>query len=126
MTTPGDSSSAMTKHSRLLALAKQRQQECWPGYKSLADYFGGVYECDFVSPLTKTAGNVDAVIMVLLQDWSSDDELSQGLDENTLRRGYDPTQPTGRNLQQFLNITFGVSLSASTGQTCFRLSSVEG
>ena len=119
MTTPSDSSSAMTKHSRLLALAKQRQQECWPGYKSLADYFGGVYECDFVSPLTKTAGNVDAVIMVLLQDWSSDDELSQGLDENTLRLGYDPTQPTGRNLERFLNTTFGLSLADIYGTNVF-------
>lgn len=101
----------MNKHSRLLALAKQRQRERWPDYKSLADYPGGIYECDFVSPFTKTAGNVDADIMVLLQDWSSDDELSQGLDDNTLRLGYDPTQPTGRNLERLLKVTFGVALT---------------
>ena len=109
----------MNKHSRLLALAKQRQRERWPDYKSLADYPRGIYECDFVSPFTKTAGNVDADVMVLLQDWSSDDELSRGLDENTLRLGYDPTQPTALNLEQFLKTTFGVSLSDVYGTNLF-------
>ena len=111
--------SCMNKYSRLRALAKQRQRERWPDYKSLSDYPDGIYECDFVSPFTKTAGNVDADVMVLLQDWSSDDELSQGLDENTLRLGYDPTQPTGRNLEQFLNTTFGLSLSDIYGTNVF-------
>ena len=57
------------KNARLLALARLRQATRWPGYKSIADYHHGVYECDFVSPYTKTAGNVDAEVMVLLQDW---------------------------------------------------------
>lgn len=109
----------MNKHSRLLALAKRRQRERWLGYKSLVDYHGGSYECDFVSPFTKTAGNVNADVMVLLQDWSSDDELTQGLDENTQRLGHDPTQPTGRNLEQFLNTNFGLSLRDTYGTNLF-------
>jgi hypothetical protein len=61
----------MDKRARLLSLARLRQSTRWRGYTSIADYHGGVYECDFVSPYTKTAGNSDAEIMVLLQDWSS-------------------------------------------------------
>ncbi len=52
----------MNKHLRLLALSKLRQAARWPGYKSIADYHDGLYECDFVSPFTKTAGNVNAEV----------------------------------------------------------------
>ena len=65
----------LDKQSSLLRLARMRQSTRWPAYKCVGDYRGGVYECDFVSPYTK-AGNVDAEIMVMLQDWSSDDSLS--------------------------------------------------
>src|SRR5215203_7205052 len=70
----------LNKHHRLRTLAKNRQATRWPHYKSIADYQVGVYECDFVSPFTIGAGNVEADVMVLLQDWSSDDELTRGLD----------------------------------------------
>jgi hypothetical protein len=101
----------LSKRRRLLALAKLRQVTRWPDYKPIADYRDGVYECDFVSPFTKGAGNVNAEVMVLLQDWSSHDELNRGLDEETVRLGYSPTQPTSRNLERLLKTTFGLSLS---------------
>lgn len=110
---------AMTKRRRLLALAKLRQATRWPDYKSIADYHAGVYECDFVSPFTKAAGNVDAEVMVLVQDWSSDDELSRGLDDKTRRLGYCATQPTVRNLKQLLKTTFDLSLSDIYGTNLF-------
>lgn len=69
----------MNKHSRLIALASLRQVTRWPGYTSIGDYDDGAYECAFVSPFTKTGGNVDAEVMVLLQDRSSDDELRRGM-----------------------------------------------
>src|ERR1019366_945036 len=109
----------MNKHSRLLTLAKLRQATRWSGYTSIADYSGGAYECDFVSPFTKSACNVDADVMVVLQDWSSDEELSRGLDESTRRLGYTPTQPTSRNLERLLKITFGLSLSDIYGTNLF-------
>jgi hypothetical protein len=40
-------------------------------YSGIGDYHDGAYECERVSPYTKTAGNVDADVMVLLQDWAS-------------------------------------------------------
>ena len=67
------------KHARLLALAYRRRAAEWPrerGYKCIGDYHRGVYECDFVSPYTRGACNVDAQLMILLQDWASDDVLS--------------------------------------------------
>lgn len=103
----------------MLALAKLRQATRWPGYTSIADYHDGVYECDLVSPYTKTAGNVNAEAMVLLQDWSSDESLSQPLDENARRLGYTPTLPTNRRLEQLLKTTFGLSLSDIYGTNLF-------
>lgn len=107
------------KESALLALAKQRQLTRWPGYSGIGDYYAGRYECDFVSPFTKAAGNVNAKVMVVLQDWSSDEELQQGLDEETRRLGYDPGQPTICNLKRLLRATFGLSLSAIYGTNLF-------
>src|ERR671918_805686 len=64
------------KHARLLKLARLRQESRWPGYRCIGDYCKRRYECDFVSPYTRSAGNVDAELMILLQDWSSDEVLS--------------------------------------------------
>ena len=66
----------LPKKSRLLALAKKRQQAKREGYKNIGDYHSGRYECDFVSPYTKTASNVDSPLLIMLQDWASDDFLS--------------------------------------------------
>jgi hypothetical protein len=101
----------MDKPARLLSLARLRQATRWAGYRSIADYHGGVYECDFVSPYTKSAGNVDAEIMVLLQDWCSHESLSGPLDEAARDLGYTPSEPTNRNLARLLQATFGLSIS---------------
>lgn len=101
----------MDKRARLLALAKHRQAETWPGYHSIADYHHGAYECDHVSPVTKSAGHVDAQVMILLQDWSSHDALSGRLDIGARDLGYTPSEPTFRNLERLLSSTFDLSLS---------------
>ena len=98
----------MTKHERLLALAKLRQSSVWPGYHSIAEFQGGVYECDHVSPYTKSAGNVDADVMVLLQDWSGAKSLRGRLDVGARDLGYTPKEPTNRNLERLLLSTFGL------------------
>jgi hypothetical protein len=109
----------MDKQARLLELAKTRMATRWPGYNSIADYHGGIYECDFVSPFTKAAGNTDAKVFVLLQDWSSDEDLSRGLDEVTVKLGYDRNQPTNRNLERLLQATFAASLKDVYGTNLF-------
>lgn len=98
----------MNKHRALQLLAKKRQKSRWPGYKCIGDYKGGKYECDHVSPYSKTAGNVDSQIFVLLQDWSSNDVLRGKLDPDSITHGYGTKVRTNTTLQRLLKEHFGV------------------
>jgi hypothetical protein len=103
----------MDKHQQLLELAQKRKRTRWPGYRCIGDYHGGFFECDYVSPYTKGASNVDSDIMVILQDWSSDEVLSGPLDPIAVKNseyGHDPSRPTNINLKRLLNNHFGVQL----------------
>ena len=100
----------MDKQDLLLALAQKRKTTIWPGYGRIGDYHDGAYECDFVSPYTKSAGNVDAEIFVLLQDWSSDESLRCSLDSDCVRYGLTRTFPTNKRLVELLRHHFGVEL----------------
>jgi restriction system protein len=62
-----------------------------------------------VSPYTKTAGNIDADIMVMLQDWSSDQDLRKGYMEERATLGYNQNAPTNPNLHLLLEDVFGVT-----------------
>lgn len=101
----------MDKNSQLLELAQKRKRSRWNGYKCIGDYHGGVYECDYVSPYTKGAHNVDSDIMVILQDWSSDQTISGEPDQEGMKYGHSPSLPTNKNLIRLLNVHFGVRLS---------------
>jgi hypothetical protein len=109
----------MDKRAELLALVRLRKATRWPAYKCIGDYHKGAYECDFVSPYTKTAGNVDAEIMVMLQDWASDDVLRGPFHEPSATLGHDPSRPTNKNLIKLLNMTFGVTLRDTYGTNLF-------
>jgi hypothetical protein len=100
----------MSKQSELLALAKRRQSTKWDRYTGIGDYHDGRYECDFVSPYTKSAGNVDAEIMVMLQDWSSDEAMKEPFDEECANLGYTPSLQTNKTLIRLLNKTFELTL----------------
>lgn len=90
------------KHARLLDLARCRRGTRWPLHKCIADYHQGRYECDFVSLYTKSASNVDARVMVLLQDWSCDETLSGKLLPEGVTVGHDPHRQTNRRLRVLL------------------------
>jgi hypothetical protein len=107
------------KQAELLTLAKIRQQTRWDGYKCIGDYHGGAYECDFISPYTKTAGNVDAKVMVVLQDWTSDESLRGPLSEERAKLGHTPHLPTNRNLSRLLAETFELALRDTYGTKLF-------
>lgn len=87
-----------TKAEALRRLTRQRQSERWPGYNTIGDYHDGVYECDHVSPYTRSAGNLDAEVFILLQGWVSHDFLAGPVDEKLIRFGRKPSLPTNRNL----------------------------
>lgn len=101
---------AVDKKEALLELARVRQLARWDGFRGIGDYHDGCYECNFVSPYTKSAGNVDSDIFVLLQDWSSDGWLSGPLDADARSLGYSPGLPTNRNLNQLLQEVFATRL----------------
>jgi len=103
----------MDKHRQLFDLAQKRKRTRWAGYRCIGDYHGGFHECDYVSPYTKGASNVDSDILVILQDWSSHEVLSRPLDSNAIKNseyGHDPSRPTNINLKRLLNDHFGVQL----------------
>ena len=99
------------KAERLLALAKLRQQTRWPEYGNVGDYHRGRYECDYVSPYTKSAGNVDCSVMIMLQDWASDDFLSGPFCEQTALKGRTPNRPTNLRLDSLVSRFFGFPIS---------------
>lgn len=109
----------MDKQDLLLALAQKRKMTIWPGYSRVGDYHGGAYECDFVSPYTKSAGKVDAEIFVLLQDWSSEESLSGSLDSDCVQFGLTRTLPTNRRLVELLRQHFGVELGDTYATNLF-------
>jgi restriction system protein len=109
----------MSKHARLLAVARKRRSVRWDGYGQIGDYHNGAYECDFVSPYTKTAGNVDAGVMILLQDWSSHERLSGPLDREAVRSGHTPCLATNKNLVRLLRDSFGLELRDVYGTNLF-------
>lgn len=89
----------MDKEQKLLELAKLRQETRYDGYNSIADYG---CECNYVSPYSKSAHNVNADVFVILQDWSSDENMQGSACEETNRLGYTPSVKTNKQLISFL------------------------
>ncbi len=101
------------KKETLLQLARLRQSSRLNGYASIGDFHEGIFECDHVSPWTKSGCSVDAEIMIVAQDWSSSDVL--GSDPPNLHSaefGFDPKFPTNKNLDKLLERHLGLNRTA--------------
>jgi restriction system protein len=103
------------KNSALLQLARTRQKDTLDGYSR--DYFHFKdfdCDCDHVVPWTISACNVDADLMLIAQDWASEDFLN-GVTEaqrQTQRAfGQFPELPTNQKIKALLaehmSISFG-------------------
>ena len=105
------------KRKLLKELAHHRQTHVPHGYKGIGEYHGGAYECDFVSPYTKSAHNLDADIVIILQDWASDCYLRKTVEPNPLLRGdliskgHDPGLDTNKNIKALLRVHFDIGLA---------------
>jgi uracil-DNA glycosylase len=90
------------KRLQLLQLAKRRQGDRLPPHRCLAEFHNGYYECDYITPWSISACDVDAELMLIGQDWASSSILQQAPDENRRRLGQDCTSHTNINLRAFL------------------------
>jgi uracil-DNA glycosylase len=107
------------KKEALYRLAQKRKSDVWPGYSSIADFHDGIYECDHVSPYTKSAGNVNADVFVMLQDWSSSDSLNGPICHDSIKYGHTVAKFTNSNLKNLLQRYFGLKLSQTYGTNLF-------
>jgi len=78
----------MSKEIALKELATLRQSKTYPNYHSISEYANGAYECDYVSPYSKSAHNVDCDVFIILQDWSSDSSLKGSVSQEIVDRGF--------------------------------------
>jgi restriction system protein len=99
------------KEEALRKLAEKRKQTRMCGYPTLADYHCGVYECDYVSPWSISAHNVDAKVMIVGHDWASEKWMCGPVDNESAQRGYSSRFSTNKNLFDLLDRHFGLSFA---------------
>ena len=98
------------KLKQLREIGRKRRYSCYDGYQNIGEFHNGKYETEFVSPYTKSAGNPNSPVVVLLQDWSSADRLNGNFSQNISDLGYSPELPTNRSLSQLLMTVFKLEL----------------
>lgn len=114
----------MSKKQELDKLVEQRRTLPYAGYHCLADYPlpgdpSRTRECEYVSPYTKSAHNFDAVVMVMLQDWSSHETLLNPRNAESSECGHDPKFPTNIRLKELLKSAFGLELKDTYATNLF-------
>ena len=109
----------MTKGERMVELAHRRRAARWPEYAQVGDYCGGAYESDDVSPFSRSAGNLDADVYLLLQDWSSSEFLSKPIDDEVRALGHKPGLRTNITLKKLLLEHFSLELRHCFGTNLF-------
>ncbi len=109
----------ISKRERLAELARHRRDNFPPGYRGIGEYHSGAYECDFVSPYTKSARNLNADIMLVLQDWCGDEFLQKPLNSDLVKLGHDPQLRTNKNLKSLLSTHFGIGLEQTYATNLF-------
>lgn len=92
-----------SKQGQLSELATKRKNSLYGGYFNLSDFHNGIYDGDFVSPYTRSAGNLDADTMIIGQDWASQEYLDNEPKDFLVELGYDPSLPTNTNLIRLLD-----------------------
>src|ERR1700720_3753071 len=109
-----------SKTKRLFKLAQKRKQyPVPPSYHAIAYYKKGIYECDHVSPYTKTAGNFDADVFVMLQDWCSDCYLRGPVCKDSVQYGHSLSCRTNINLKSLLRAHLNLELKDTYGTNLF-------
>jgi uracil-DNA glycosylase len=105
----------MDKNEALANLVSQRRQENDSRYHHLKYFDDGFYDCDFVVPWTISGCNLDSNLMILAQDWASENFLKKRSKptQKELRKlhGQDADLPTNKNLKALLKKHFDLEFS---------------
>ena len=105
--------------ARLESLARKRSDSTPAGYKSVADFHNGIYECTYVSPYSKAAHNLHSNVLIVLQDWISADILESAVIPEAISGGRIPTLPTNRNLDRLVQSSLGLQISETYATNLF-------
>jgi len=109
----------MSKIDLLKALSLKRKADRLPGHTNIGDYHSGAYDReDFVSPWTQSACNFDADLMIIAQDWTSNDRISGNFDATQASCGYIPDLRTNKNIKLLLNF-FDIDLKDTYATNAF-------
>ncbi len=112
----------MTPAEKLSALKKlgevRRASKVPDGYFALGYFHNGYYECDFVSPWTKCAQNVDSKLMLVGQDWASEDYMSREPRPLVRDLGFDSAFDTNPNIDSLLKL-FNMKFSDTFATNAF-------
>jgi len=111
------------KKSALLELARSRQMDTMDGYSRKYFQFKDFdCDCDHVVSWTISACNVDADLMLIAQDWASEDFLNR-LTETQLQAqralGQFPDLPTNTNTKELLADYMSLSFSETYATNAF-------
>jgi uracil-DNA glycosylase len=120
----------MQKELALEQLARMRQGDRLEPHKTLGEIHGGFYDFDFedarfqrdppfIVPWTKSARNLDAQVMLIAQDWASEDFLNKPKDERQKCLGHDPKLATNINLFKLLSEQLGMSFGETYATDIF-------
>lgn len=105
----------MDKQAAMAMLVAKRRAEADGRYHHLHQYDGGSWDFDFVVPWTKSACRLDAELMIIGQDWASEDYLRRNNDAKTRATraltGQDAHLATNQNLKRLLGQHFSLCFS---------------
>jgi restriction system protein len=93
----------MNKTDKLKNLATKRKNATLVGCKNVHEFQNGKFDTEFnVSPWTNSAKNVDADLMLIGQDWASEDWLNDPLNLQFASLGRNPNLETNKNIDKYL------------------------
>jgi restriction system protein len=125
MTTAAFPNNKAAKIAALVRLRRQpnagtRQDGYLRDYRRIEEFHDGFYDQHgWVSPWTVSACNVDSELMIIGQDWASEDFLSKEPDARMRALGHDPALATNRNLQRLLHEAFGHGFESTFATNAF-------
>ena len=117
--TSTDRANERDKAERLVRLARRRRSEVPAGYRDISQFHQGRYDCDFVSPWSKSANNLSADLMIIAQDWASEEFLNRPFNPRLAEAGHDEELATNVALRAVLKEHLGLEFGQTYATNVF-------